>query len=113
MTDASRPSRKGHAGKPKTAHRRAPSQIARSEHVPELQCLSETPKYLSRRELQTLPGRAIYARRKAIGEPVFGQIKHRQGFGQFQLRGIDKVRGEWALVCLRHNILKVHRACCT
>jgi transposase len=66
-----------------------------------------------RRKLQTKAGRAIYARRKAIVEPVFGQIKQRQGFRQFLLRGIQKVRGEWTLVCMTHNILKVHRACCT
>jgi len=65
-----------------------------------------------RRKLQTMAGRAIYARRKVIVEPVFGQIKHRQGFRQFLLRGIQKVRGEWALVCMTHNILKVQRACC-
>lgn len=66
-----------------------------------------------RRKLQTISGRKIYARRKAIVEPVFGQIKSRQGFRQFLLRGVDKVRGEWALVCMTHNILKLHRACCT
>jgi transposase len=66
-----------------------------------------------RRKLQTIAGRAIYARRKAIVEPVFGQIKSRQGLRQFLLRGVDKVRGEWALVCMTHNILKLHRACCT
>lgn len=66
-----------------------------------------------RRKLQTVAGRAVYARRKAIVEPVFGQIKQRQGFRQFLLRGIRKVRGEWALVCMTHNLLKVHRACCT
>ena len=42
----------------------------------------------------------MYAARKAIVEPVFGQIKQARGFRQFLLRGIDKVRGEWALVCL-------------
>jgi hypothetical protein len=36
-------------------------------------------------------------------EPVFGQIKHARGFRQFLLRGIDKVRGEWSLVCLTPN----------
>jgi hypothetical protein len=46
-----------------------------------------------RRKLQTKIGRKIYARRKAIVEPVFGQIKQRQGFRQFLLRGVDKVRG--------------------
>ena len=50
---------------------------------------------------------------QAIVEPVFGQIKSRQGFRQFLLRGVDKVRGERALVCMTHNILKLHRACCT
>ena len=66
-----------------------------------------------RRKLQTILGRKIYARRKAIVEPVFGQIKHQQGFRQFLLRGVNQVRGEWALVCMTHNILKLHRACCT
>jgi len=65
-----------------------------------------------RRKLRTIAGQAIYARRKAIVEPVFGQIKHRQGFRQFLLRGVQKVRGEWALVCMTHNVLKIHRACC-
>ena len=64
-----------------------------------------------RRKLQTKPGRAIYAARKAIVEPVFGQIKQCRGFRQFLLRGINKVRSEWALVCLTHNILKMHRIC--
>jgi hypothetical protein len=45
-----------------------------------------------RRKLQTILGRKIYARRKVIVEPVFGQIKHRQGFRQFLLRGANKVR---------------------
>ena len=66
-----------------------------------------------RRKLQTKMGRKIYARRKVIVEPVFGQIKQGRGFRQFLLRGIDKVRGEWALVCMTHNLLKLHRACCT
>jgi transposase len=64
------------------------------------------------RKLQTVAGRAIYARRKTIVEPVFGQIKQRQGFRRFLLRGIQKVQGEWALVCMTHNLLKLHRVCC-
>jgi hypothetical protein len=64
-----------------------------------------------RRRLQTKAGRAIYARRKVLVEPVFGQIKQARGFRQFLLRGIEKVRGEWALVCLGHNVLKLHRLC--
>ena len=64
-----------------------------------------------KRKLQTKAGRAVYAARKAIVEPVFGQIKQGRGFRQFLLRGIEKVRGEWALVCLTHNILKLYRLC--
>jgi transposase len=64
-----------------------------------------------RRKLKTKAGKAVYAARKAIVEPVFGQIKHSRGFRQFLLRGIDKVRGEWSLVCLTHNILKCYRLC--
>ena len=63
------------------------------------------------RKLQTKAGAAVYAARKAIVEPVFGQIKQARGFRQFLLRGINKVRGEWALVCATHNILKMYRLC--
>lgn len=66
-----------------------------------------------RRKLQTKTGQAIYAARKAIVEPVFGQIKHARGFRQFLLRGKEKVRAEWALVCTGHNVLKLHRLLCT
>jgi transposase len=63
------------------------------------------------RKLQKKAGAAVYAARKAIVEPVFGQIKQARGFRQFLLRGIKKVRGEWALVCATHNILKMYRLC--
>ena len=62
-----------------------------------------------KRKLQTKAGRTVYAARKTMVEPVFGQIKQARGFRQFLLRGLVKVRGEWALVCLTHNILKLHR----
>ena len=64
-----------------------------------------------RRKLQTQAGAAVYATRKTIVEPVFGQIKQARGFRQFLLRGLEKVQGEWAMVCLTHNILKLHRMC--
>jgi transposase len=64
-----------------------------------------------KRKLQTKAGRRVYAARKTIVEPVFGQIKQARGFRQFLLRGLDKVRGEWSLVCLTHNILKLYRLC--
>jgi transposase len=64
-----------------------------------------------RRKLQTKVGAAIYSRRKTVVEPVFGQIKQARGFRQFLLRGLEKVQGEWAMICLTHNILKLHRLC--
>lgn len=63
-----------------------------------------------RRKLQTKAGKAVYAARKAVVEPVFGQIKQARGFRQFVLRGKRKVEGEWALVCTTHNILKLYVA---
>ncbi len=63
------------------------------------------------RKLQTKAGAAVYAARKAIVEPVIGQIKHARGFRQFLLRGFEKVQGEWSLVCTTHNILKLYRLC--
>ena len=61
-----------------------------------------------KRKLQTKVGKAVYAARKCVVEPVFGQIKQARGFRQFLLRGKEKVKGEWALVCLTHNILRLH-----
>jgi transposase len=61
-----------------------------------------------RRKLRTKAGADVYRWRKAIVEPVFGQIKHARGFRQFLLRGVEKVRGEWSLICLTHNVLKYY-----
>jgi transposase len=63
------------------------------------------------RKLKTKVGAAVYARRKCMVEPVFGQIKQARGFRQFLLRGLEKVRGEWALICMTHNLLKFHKIC--
>jgi transposase len=63
------------------------------------------------RKLHAKAGAAVYAARKAIVEPVIGQIKHARGFRQFLLRGFEKVQGEWSLVCTTHNILKLYRLC--
>jgi transposase len=60
----------------------------------------------------TSEGRALYARRKVIVEPVFGQIKAARGFRQFLLRGLANIRGEWRLICLTHNLLKIWRYAC-
>jgi transposase len=63
-------------------------------------------------KVQTPEGRALYARRKVIVEPVFGQLKEARGFRRFLLRGLQKIRGEWRLVCLTHNVLKIWRHAC-
>ena len=72
------------------------------------------PSHLSsrdrmRRKLQTRRGRQRYALRMQTVEPVFGQIKQGLGFRQFLLRGLEKVNGEWSLICTGHNLLKLFR----
>jgi hypothetical protein len=61
---------------------------------------------------RTPAGRAWYARRKVIVEPVFGQIKAVRGCRRFLLRGLANIRGAWRLVCLTHNLLKLWRYGC-
>ncbi len=68
-----------------------------------------SPRDRMRRKLQTKRGRKRYALRMQTVEPVFGQIKQGRGFRQFLLRGLDKVAGEWSLICTGHNLLKLFR----
>jgi transposase len=63
-----------------------------------------------RAKLQTEGGRGVYGLRKGVVEPVFGQIKGARGFRRFSLRGLEKIKGEWRLVCLTHNLLKIWRS---
>lgn len=72
----------------------------------------EPPEELDPRErmrwrLNTPEGRTRYARRKAVVEPVNGQIKHARRFRQFSVRGVQAVDAEWAMVSLCHNVLKL------
>jgi len=69
-----------------------------------------TPKQLMTRKLSTKKGRAAYARRKAIVEPVFGQMKVAQDAGQLRLRGLDNAQGEWTLQALCHNVRKLRNS---
>ena len=83
-------------------------------HTPETE-VAEPPTTAKERmaaKVRTPAGRALYARRKVIVEPVFGQIKEARGFRRFLLRGLDNIRGEWCLVCLTHNLLKLWRYAC-
>lgn len=61
------------------------------------------------RKLLTLRGRAEYAWRQILPEPVFGQIKHARGFRQFLRRGVQRVGQEWSMICTAHNLLKLYR----
>ena len=69
-----------------------------------------TPKQLMARRLRTKKGKQTYAKRKWMVEPVFGQIKACRGFRQFFLRSLNKMQGEWTIVCLTHNLLKAFNA---
>jgi transposase len=80
-------------------------------HVPQAEA-PEMPSTVQERmaaKVRTPEGKALYARRKVIAEPVFGQIKEARGFRRFLLRGLENIRGEWRLVCLTHNLLKIWR----
>jgi len=72
--------------------------------------LGASPEQTMRSKLRTESGRALYKMRKAIVEPVFGQIKELRGFRRFSLRGKQNVRREWRLVCAVSNLLKLFRS---
>jgi transposase len=69
---------------------------------PRMQAMADTIRHAGRR--------SRYRLRKQVVEPVFGQIKQARSFRQFLLRNLAKVRGEWAMICTAHNLLKLHRA---
>lgn len=54
-------------------------------------------------------GKAKYGLRKTTVEPVFGQIKEARGIRRLRLRGFQRASGEWKLICLTHNLLKLYR----
>jgi transposase len=90
--------------------------MARDEHHPHWRERHSEPAPLAENattaqtmshRLKTKAGRALYALRKQTVEPVFGIIKSVLGFRQFSLRGLDKVRGEWNLVCLAWNLKRM------
>ena len=83
-------------------------------HVPETEEVEAptTAKERMAAKVRTAEGRALYARRKVIVEPVFGQIKEARGVRRFLLRGLANIRGEGGLVCLPPNLLKLWRDRC-
>jgi transposase len=69
-----------------------------------------TPKQRMARKLKTKKGSAVYSRRKAIVEPVFGQIDTVQNGRRLLIRGKQAARSQWRFTCAVHNLLKLHRA---
>jgi transposase len=78
--------------------------------LPELPAPAASASEQMKEKLKTETGRALYKLRKAIVEPVFGQIKAARGIRAFLLRGLEKVGAEWKLICATHNLLKMFRA---
>jgi transposase len=81
-----------------------PSPVAPRGPIP----TGATRKQRMARTLRTKPGRAAYARRKVIVEPVFGQMATLQNAKQLLLRGLDGAQGEWLLLSACHNLRKLH-----
>jgi hypothetical protein len=95
-----------HVAPDRQKHGEAPTPDAASPPAP-----ADAPVIAAMRaKLQTAAGHAVYALRKAIVEPVFGQIKEGRGFRRFAVRGLVKVQAEWQVICLTHNLLKLFRA---
>ncbi len=67
-----------------------------------------TARERMQRKLRTKRGRTRYRQRGTSVEPVFGQIKNRQGARQFSMRGLARCRGEWLLDAAVHNLRKLH-----
>jgi hypothetical protein len=84
-------------------HRESPPPAPRGR-IPK----DATPRQRMARKLRTKTGRAIYARRKVIVEPVFGQMKTLQGAGQLLLRGQQAASAEWMLHATVHNLRKLY-----
>ena len=80
------------------------------ERFKEADPLPDDPTEVERMKhrLQTPEGKAIYAERKSVIEPIFGIIKHVMGFRQFMLRGFEKAKDEWSLVCMAYNLKRLH-----
>lgn len=77
---------------------------------PRAEVVGSGAKAEMRAKLASAAGRAVYARRKAMVEPVFGQLKEARGFRRLQRRGLEQAQSEWALLCTAHNVLKLWRS---
>jgi transposase len=91
----------------KQKHGEAAETAMTSEETP---APEDSERAKMQHKLRTEQGKAIYKMRKAIVEPVFGQIKEWRGFRRFSLRSMEKAGAEWKLICLTHNLLKLFRS---
>jgi len=89
---------------PGRARRDDPPPVAPRGRIP----ADATTKQRMARKLATKKGQQVYARRKAIVEPVFGQMSTLQNAKHLLLRGLDQARGEWLLLAACHNLRKLH-----
>jgi IS5 family transposase len=81
--------------------------LGRGESDPEVPDQAKPATKRMHRKRRTKRSRKIYKQRKAIVEPVFGWIKSVLGFRSFSMRGLEKVSGEWSLVCLALNLKRM------
>lgn len=85
--------------------------VARAKHAADAKRKLTGPlTQAMQRKLRRAGRRSRYRLRKQLPEPVFGQIKQARGFRQFLLRGVEKVKAEWAMICTAHNVLKLAKA---
>jgi transposase len=84
-----------------TGRAKHPAEIKRNTTGPLTRAMTD--------KLKRAGWRSRYRLRKQVVEPVFGQIKQARGFRQFLLRGIEKVKAEWAMICTAHNLTKLAR----
>jgi hypothetical protein len=89
-------------------HARACGVQAGEKHV--YVPLPDTPRGRLDRRMASEVGQALYAARKQIVEPVFGQFKHNRGWRRFLLRGKSGAQAEWSLTCIGHNLRKLIQA---
>jgi len=96
-----------HVATGRQKHHEVPVPVMAGELAP-----TASAKEKMRHKLRSATGKLLYAARKHIVEPVFGQIKSARGIRRFLMRGLEKVSAEWQLICSTHNILKIWRSAC-
>jgi hypothetical protein len=84
----------------------ATDAVPQAEQSPAAKSAAES----MRDKLSTTAGKAVSKMRKAVVEPVFGQIKQVRGFRSLSMRGLEKATAEWRIICLTHNLLKLFQA---